>query len=208
MSQPEPEQNILVSFTPTPLCEIMTRHKSDKGNGWHHNYTLFYDSILKERRHEKLRIFELGIGTNDVTIKSNMGKYGRPGASLYGWEEYFPNSLIYGADIDKNILFNSGRIMTFYCDQTDPSCISEMWAQPELRLPFDLIVEDGLHTFKANKCFLENSLHNLKEDGYYIIEDILHSQYSLFEKQILEWQKKFYRVHIPTGQNSTQVESN
>ena len=191
------------SFSPSPLCEIMTRHKSDKGNGWH-NFTLLYDTLLKDKKNEELRIFELGLGTNNTSIKSNMGPNGRPGASLYGWEEYFPNSRIYGADIDREILFNSGRIMTFYCDQTDPSCIAEMWSQPDLSLPFDLIVEDGLHTFEANKCFLENSIHKLKPEGLYIVEDI--SQISLFEKQIEVWKDMFpdftfNLVKIPNQRN-------
>ena len=49
----------------TPLCEIMGRNKSDKGdininNSWH-NYTTFYYSIFNELRNKKLRIFELGL---------------------------------------------------------------------------------------------------------------------------------------------------
>ena len=108
----------------TPLCEIMGRCGSDKGSSnitksWH-NYTSFYYSIFKKLKEEKLRIFELGLGTNDITLPSNMGINGVPGASLYGWQEFFSNSLIYGADIDKNILFNTEKIKTFYCDQTKP----------------------------------------------------------------------------------------
>ncbi len=38
----------------TPLCEIMGRHKSDKGHvditASHHNYTTFYYSIFKSIR--------------------------------------------------------------------------------------------------------------------------------------------------------------
>jgi Rps23 Pro-64 3,4-dihydroxylase Tpa1-like proline 4-hydroxylase len=196
--------------TPTPLCEIMTRHKSDKGHDkghGRHNYTLVYDSLLKEKRENELRVFELGVGTNNVSLKSSMGINGRPGASLYGWEEYLPKSQIYGADIDKSILFSSGRIKTFYCDQTDASCIADMWAQPELALPFDLIVEDGLHTFQANKCFLENSIHKLNSDGYYIVEDILESEISLFENQLQIWRDMypgctFTLVKIPLKNNT------
>jgi hypothetical protein len=169
----------------------MTRNKSDKGDGKNHNYTLLYDFLLKEKKEENLRVFELGLGTNNVTLPSNMGASGRPGASLYGWKEYFPNSSIFGADIDKNILFQSDRISTFYCDQKNPSCISKLWEQPELLLPFDLIIEDGLHDFRANKCFLENSIHKLKEGGYYIVEDIRQRQFSLFENQVLEWKNKY-----------------
>ena len=98
----------------TPLCEIMGRNLSDKGhiniNTSHHNYTTFYYSIFKDLCNKKLRVFELGLGTNNINIKSNMGKDGRPGASLYGWSEFFPNSEIFGADIDSEILFNTDKI--------------------------------------------------------------------------------------------------
>ena len=38
-------------------------------------------------------------------------------ASLYMWQEYFPNAEIFGADVDKRILFNEGRIKTYFVDQ-------------------------------------------------------------------------------------------
>lgn len=49
-----------------------------------------------------------------------MGNNCRPCASIYGWKEFFQNSLIFGADIDKDILINEDRIKTYYCDQTKP----------------------------------------------------------------------------------------
>jgi hypothetical protein len=164
----------------------MNKYGSDKGNG-HHNYTLFYETLFK--RDEKLSLFELGIGSNNVNVPSNMGINGKPGASLYAWREYFPNAMIYGADVDKNILFESNRIKTFYCNQTDKEIIKNMWdCIPE---QFDIIIEDGLHTFEANVCFFENSIHKLKKNGYYIIEDIHRNELSLFEKQVKLWEMKF-----------------
>ena len=169
----------------TLLCEIMGRNKSDKGSinimsSWH-NYTTFYYSIFKNLREKQLRIFELGLGTNNVNIPSNMGAGGRPGASLFGWSEFFPNSHIFGADIDSNILFNTNKIKTFYCDQTNPEIIKKMWNKPNLQDNFDIIIEDGLHTFNANVCFFENSIHKLNPNGYFIIEDIVNNEKHLFE---------------------------
>jgi hypothetical protein len=179
----------------TPLCEIMGKNKSDKGHinimtSWH-NYTTFYYSIFKDMRENKLRVFELGLGTNDINILSNMGVNGRPGASLYGWSEFFPNSQIFGADIDKKILFNTDRIKTFYCDQTNIQIIKKLWDEPELQENFDIIIEDGLHTYSANVCFFENSIHKLKQNGYYIIEDIAHKEEYLFINKIKEWEEKY-----------------
>ena len=193
----------------TPLCEIMGRNKSDKGStdlakSWH-NYTTVYYSLFNEMRNKNLRIFELGLGTNNVNLHSNMGVDGRPGASLYGWAEFFPNSAIFGADIDRDILFNTDRISTFYCDQTNPEEIKEMWNHAALEEPFDIIIEDGLHTYEANVCFFENSIHKLKS-GYYIIEDILTTDLMNFRNKILEWEKryndcKFTLLTIPSVRN-------
>jgi hypothetical protein len=180
---------------PTVLCEIMGRNRSDKGHenitsSWH-NYTTFYYSIFKDICNKELRIFELGLGTNNINLPSNMGRHGRPGASLYGWQEFFPNSEIFGADIDKDILFNTNKIKTFYCDQTNPDAIKKMWEDPNLQDNFDIIIEDGLHTFEANVCFFENSLHKIKPGGYYIIEDIAHFEERLFIDKIKEWETQY-----------------
>jgi len=179
----------------TPLCEIMGKHGSDKGSkdietSWH-NYTTFYYSIFKDLCNKELRIFELGLGTNNTEIPSNMGSNGKPGASLYGWSEFFPKSHIYGADIDREILFSTDKIKTFYCDQTNPEVIKKMWDEPILQDNFDIIIEDGLHAFAANVCFFENSIHKIKPGGYYIIEDILHFEENLFIDKIKEWETRY-----------------
>lgn len=195
----------------TPLCEIMGRNKSDKGNinitkSWH-NYTTFYYSIFKDIRNKNLRIFELGLGTNNINIRSNMGINGTPGASLHGWKEFFYNSEIFGADIDNNILFECDKIKTYYCDQTNKDVIKNMWNEPTLKDNFDIIIEDGLHTFNANVCFFENSIHKLKSNGYFIIEDINKCDEHLFIKKIEKWKLEyknclFKLLNIPSCQNN------
>jgi len=180
---------------PTELCEIMGRNKSDKGHinittSWH-NYTTFYYSIFKDLRESKLRVFELGIGTNNPNLVSNTSKDGRPGASLYGWSEFFPHSDIFGADIDRDIIFSTDRIKTFFCDQTNTQTIKEMWDEDVLSENFDIIIDDGLHTFRANSCFFENSIHKLKSNGFYIIEDILNQELGFFYPKIEEWKLQY-----------------
>jgi hypothetical protein len=156
---------------PTELCQIMTSFGSDKGSG-RHNYTTVYHHLFADLRHEKVSLFELGIGTNNPELVSSMGVTGKPGASLRGWEMYFRFGGIFGADIDRDILFHEGRIQTFYCDQLSKKAIDEMWAEPPLTKEFDIVIEDGLHTFEANVSFLENSLQKVRRGGYYIVEDL------------------------------------
>lgn len=142
-------------------------------------------------RYKPIRIFELGLGTNNINLPSNMGANGRPGASLYGWAEFFPNAKVFGADIDRDILFRTERIETFYCDQTSVSDIKTLWEHPSLSENFDIIVEDGLHKFDANVCFLENSLHKVRSGGYYIVEDIDVSNIDLFSDKMKTWRITF-----------------
>lgn len=157
----------------TTMCELFLRHGSDK-SGWH-NYTTFYNHIFTgfDLINKPVNFFELGIGTNNPNLKSNMWPNGRPGASLRAFSEYFPNGKIYGADIDKDIIFQTDRIKTFYCDQTNPVVIKNMWDQiPE---DFDIIIDDGLHEAFANIIFFQNSYAKLKKGGIFIIEDVCNN---------------------------------
>jgi hypothetical protein len=203
--------------TPTELCKLMGKYGSDKGNEdlsiSPHNYTTLYYKLFNDIRYKNLRIFELGLGTNNVNLPSNMGPDGKPGASLKGWADFFPNSSIFGADIDRDILFNTERIKTYYCNQLNPIDIKKLWNNPELEENFDIIIEDGLHTPEANICFFENSIHKLKKNGYYIIEDI-YIDTSIFE-HIIEnnWSEQypyldFKIIKLPILQNCSKTANN
>jgi hypothetical protein len=77
-------------------------------------------------------------------------------SSTHPWfEDYFTKANIFGADIDSDILFEEERIKTFYCDQTSPESIAELWSKFD-SVQFDFLLEDGLHTYDANICFFEN----------------------------------------------------
>ena len=156
------------------LTPIMNKHFSDKGNlNNFHNYTNFYHALFNEIRHKNLNIFEVGIGSVDENVAFHMNfshKNYSPLASLKGWRDYFIKSQIFGADIDKKILKNSERIKTFYVDMLNKESIIEMWKTVNERM--DIIIDDGFHSFEANINFFENSIKNLNENGYFIIEDI------------------------------------
>ena len=169
-------QNLIVNQQYTDLCKIMNRAGSDKGSGWH-NYTKFYDHIFNNMRYDNLNILEIGVGTINSTMKSNMcSNIGYiPGASHRGWNEYFKNSTIYGCDIDRNIVTDcdTERNKYFYLDQLDLETIKTQFYEGELKdIKFDIIIDDGLHDFQVNYNVLEVLLPKINKGGYYIIEDI------------------------------------
>ena len=119
------------TFRPTAWCRVMTKYGSDKGCR-SHNYTTVYSALFESARGRPFRIFELGLGTNNKNFPFNMGPNGYPGASLLGWRDLFPLASIYGADIDRDILFQDDRIKTYFCDQLNPTAIRDLWAEPDL----------------------------------------------------------------------------
>jgi hypothetical protein len=191
----------------TELCHIMTKNGSDKGSN--HNYTTFYNFIFSEIKNKSLNIFEVGLGTNNISIPSNMGSSGRPGASLRGWTEFFTKSNIFGADVDSGILFQEERIKTFYVDQNSEDTISKLWENENLNsIEFDIIIDDGLHEFEANRNFFNNSIHKLKNDGIYIIEDVSEVYLNEFNNWISENKDKYKLFEILTIPIPTQVQEN
>lgn len=171
-----------LSQDPTDLCKIMSKHGSDKSMGWH-NYTILYNELFKNIKASASYVFELGIGT----INS--------GASLRGWKDYFNKANIYGADILYETLFTDHRIQTFYCDQLDKKSIEKLWSNFNSVL-FDVILEDGLHTYEANIHFFENSFHKLRNEGFYIIEDVLVSEIPKYESYFKSCSIKFEKHQI------------
>jgi len=199
-----------ISDNPTDLCFIMSHYGSDKGhpdnNTWH-TYTRYYSALFSPVRYQPLRVFELGIGSINPDIRSNMGPDGKPGASLRGWKQFFPNAKIFGADIDQDILFKEERIETFYCDQANVGSVNTMWDNPSLSEEgFDIIIEDGLHIFECNVIFFENSFRKLNVGGVYIIEDVCDYTMDRWNAKIFDWEVRypnmvFRFLSIPSDKN-------
>ena len=184
---------VLNGKTNQDLKILMDNYGSDKGGkNNEHNFAQYYSQIFHNQKDKIENFLEIGLGTNDINIPSNMGKDGKPLASLRAWRDYFKNANIYGADIDRNILNDENRIKTFYVDQTNPDSIKDLFNQIGNKR-FDIILEDGLHEFNANICFFENAINFLKTDGVYIIEDVYYKDQ---EKFIRYFEKTSYNFSI------------
>jgi hypothetical protein len=151
------------------LGELFKRYGSDKSTL--HDYHKVYGSILAAKRGEVLNILEIGLGSNNLDVPSNMGVWGKPGASLRAFRDWAPNAEIFGADVDRRILFEEPRIITFWVDQTDKDSLASLAARLEGR-KFDLIIDDGLHLPHANFQTIKALFPLLAKDGTFVIEDI------------------------------------
>jgi len=124
-----------------------------------HNYHKVYEKYMEGRRSDPINILEVGV------FKGN---------SVKAWLEYFPNATIYGVDIfvrvqPENIdVLKDPRVKWARCDSTDPQQVSNLWPDTT----FDFIIDDGLHTPRANKATFDNLIGKLSDGGVFLIEDV------------------------------------
>ena len=204
--------NSILTSGYTPLCEIMNRHGSDKGSG-HHNYTKLYHQLFQSKRNLPINILEIGIGSINPHVPSNMecGRNYVPGSSIRGWREYFPNANIYCCDIDTDTfryVQEIPNVHAFFLDMTNQESIhnvvSENNTSPLRNLKFDIIVDDGLHHFPTNANLMKSLVSKLKDrDSFYIIEDIIHTQYHYSYIDFASLNGKSYQyVRLENPQNT------
>lgn len=158
------------------LKSLFRHYGSDKSSL--HNYHFLYGPILAERD-SVTGLLEIGLGTNNADVVSNMGAGGSPGASLRAFREFLPRAAIYGADVDRRILFNEDRIETFFVDQTEPSTFDEIGKAIDSDL--DLIIDDGLHSPDANLATVLFAIAKVKVGGWLVVEDIAPAALPLWQ---------------------------
>jgi len=172
--------NIFTNRDTRSLCEIMEVYNCSKGNSNGdalHTYTPIYHNILKHMRNKPIKLIEFGKNIS---------------ASLQGWKDYFPNGIIYGYEMNNRLpLLNKHMIYSSYFE--DEKWTSADSEERELLPQYDIIIENGYHTF-YDSCHLFEIIHDqnfLKTDGFYMIEDIHRRNYDLFKSKIQQWMEQW-----------------
>lgn len=116
-------------------------------------YDHFYEKTLKPFTKNSINILEIGI---------------RGGGSIKIWKEYFhPDSNVYGGDIE-----NFDQIENTICYKMD------MYSEESLNLfedsYFDVVIDDGPHTYESFESVISKYYSKIKDDGILIIEDIVN----------------------------------
>jgi len=158
------------------LGDLFDKFGSDKRRS---GYDVFYEKILGvllQEKNPKVQVFEIGLGTNNLDVLSNMGLHGKPGASLRAFRDYSDRIQTVGADIDKRVLFQEVRIQTYYVDQLNFQTLIEL---DKITKESNLIIDDGLHNPEANLNTLQAYKNSMKNGSWIVIEDIYKTDFNL-----------------------------
>lgn len=146
------------------LDEIAIKYGTDKSS-LSNNYCHKYEKFLPFGREDNLKILEIGVWK---------------GVSLKMWSEFYPNSLVWGIDINPKCwkpTKKNNRIKVLIGDQNDVDFLKHVC---ELYGPFDLIIDDGSHNTKHQYTTFNFMVNCLKKNGVYIVEDIATSYWDRF----------------------------
>ena len=135
------------------LTKLAIKYKTDKW-GKHH-YTPIYHDLFKDKKESVKKVIEIGVAE---------------GAGVRMFRAYFPNAMIYGAELEEERLFEEDRIKVVKCNQ---------WLLDDLvRLvevtgkDVDLVVDDGSHVPEDQVASCIALMSMLDKDVTYIIEDV------------------------------------
>ena len=161
----------------TDLCEIMGRHGSEKGHGeieasWHCS-TLVYHRIFGGRRNSVRNVAEIGLSVPGPEKLVPGSEPSRPGASLRGWEEYFPSAQVLGFDADRGLLYSGGRVRSIQLPGMDTNSVSKALSSPWVAgKEFDLMVENTGGPLAGRLDMAVLCTRRIAAGGAYVIDSV------------------------------------
>jgi hypothetical protein len=145
------------------------KYGADKCPQIGHCYTPAYYELLKPYKYTFKKILEFGVGNK--RIFAAIPNY-QMGASLRMWRDFFPNAMVYGADIAAGSVFKDERLETFRCDETKEDQIKALIEK--IGSDIDLFVDDCSHHVDLQMGLLKYIMPLMKKEVIYILEDCGH----------------------------------
>jgi trans-aconitate methyltransferase len=154
------------------IQELTKKYKTDKFSGERmgHSYAQFYQDVLSSRTKKPLRLLEIGV---------------KDGESIRLWSELLPEAQIVGIDVQLKT--------TALINQRNNVVLIQADAYQSLPLqPFDIIIDDGPHTFISQMKAIELYIPKMKPLGVFVIEDVTeHVHIERFQNALPDYLKPF-----------------
>jgi hypothetical protein len=165
------------------LKEIVDNSKTDKNTT--HSYLDLYEKLLINKKETAKNVLEVGI---------------YKGGSIKLWNDYFTNSNVYGLDtthIDNvlDVIKNNEKIILYTSiDAYDNNFFINNFLNKEIK--FDFMLDDGPHTLKSMKKFINLYSQIMTDDGILIIEDVQSWDWiDVLKNEVPENLKQYIKIY-------------
>lgn len=170
------------------ITELTLKYECDKSPEGH-NYGPFYDKWFGPLKDKVKNILEIGVFID--------------GRSLCVWNDFFPNAMVYGIDIQDPTTFekieNRKPVKYFRLDGTVLSTFETLLEKTE-KQQFDIIIDDASHHMDHQQITLKVAFPFLKSGGIFVIEDLHTSTITDFFKRPVDVStQKMIKEYISTG---------
>jgi cephalosporin hydroxylase len=149
-----------------------------------HSYLDTYESLFSAKKFDSMNVLEIGIYN---------------GGSIKLWCDYFVNSKVYGVDIiseyddlisEKSILYDPRIKLYTRTNAYDINFVNHLSKEK-----FDILIDDGPHSYESVEFFLKYYLPLLRENGILVIEDIQNWDWiDRLKQHVPEQYKEFIKV--------------
>ena len=143
----------------------------------------FYDPLFSPRKDTTYDILEIGV---------------QSGGSIRLWRDYFTNASITGIDPCADFP-EENRTSFFKLDAYTQSTI-DLFQDSS----FDIIIDDGPHTFESMVYFLQNYLAKVKSGGILVLEDIIHLSWTPMLLKLID--PSIGKISVMDMRNKQQTE--
>ena len=122
-------------------------------------FETFYDKLFSPRKYTARNILEIGISH---------------GHSILLWRNFFPNATIHAVDVNGcEAINNQERINPIIRDAYSLQFVDQLEKNY-----FDIIIDDGPHTFESMVFYIQNYIHLVKDGGVLVLEDIINTNWT------------------------------
>lgn len=147
-------------YSMAKLVDLVDNILTDKNTT--HSYMDLYETLFSSKKESATAVLEVGI---------------QHGGSIKLWRDYFTNAKVYGIDIEQMhpmlppaLCVDPNVVLNYTTNAYDPVVVKEKFVDTGVK--FDIVLDDGCHSYVGMTKFIELYLPLVKDDGILVVEDV------------------------------------
>jgi len=180
--------------SPSRLSKLLSYGGSDKCGGWH-NYGYVYSAFLSIFARQGCTLMEVGDAAS-LWGSTDSGAPSSSGGSIRVWKEYLSAST-FGVDIDRALAETFDLSRPVVVNQSERTTIRQELSCRQ----YDVIIDNGIHSFEASTLLMEAAQDHLAASGLYVVEAVPVTDIDRWEVHLARTKRPAFIMSFPSDVN-------